>query len=66
MMQAQARKLPSLELADRRLIETRLRLHLALRQARLPSPLIGFRPDPDQLLGDLWLERPYFSVHGRH
>jgi hypothetical protein len=66
MMQAQTRKPASFELADRRLIETCERLHLALGQARPPSPFIGFGPDPDKLLGDLGLERPRFSIHDRH
>jgi hypothetical protein len=54
-MQAQAREPPSLELADRRLIDPRQRLQRALRQARSTAPFVGFVANPDQLLGDFGL-----------
>jgi hypothetical protein len=63
-MQAQAGQTSSLELADRRLIDARQRLHGALRQAGATAPLVPLAADPDKLLGDDGLKRPHFSVHG--
>jgi hypothetical protein len=55
-MQTQAWQLPSLELADRRLIEARQRFQRPLRQAGLASPFVGFSADSDKLVGDLGLD----------
>jgi len=56
VMQAQARQLPTLELADRRLIEARQGFQRALRQAGLASPFVAFSADSDKLRGDLGLD----------
>jgi len=66
VMQAEPREASLLELADRRLVDARQRLHRALRQSRPTTPLVRFTADPNQLIGDIGLERSHLSVHGIH
>jgi hypothetical protein len=55
-MQAEAGKTPSLELANRRLIDARKGLHRALGQARPATPFVCFAANPDQFLGHVRLQ----------
>jgi hypothetical protein len=63
-MQADPREASLLELADRGLIDARQRLHRPLRQPGPTTPFVRFDSDPNQLIGNIGLERSHFSVHG--
>jgi hypothetical protein len=64
VMQAEPRQASLLELADRRLIDACQGLHFSLRQARPTTPFVRFAAHPNQLIGDIGLERSHLSVHG--
>jgi hypothetical protein len=65
-MKAQPRQSSTLEFADCRLVDACQRLQRSLRQARPTTPFVRFAADPEELPGDVRLERPHFSVHVVH
>jgi hypothetical protein len=66
VVQAEPREASLLELADRRLIDACQGFDRTLRQARPTTPFVRFAADPNQLIGNIGLERSHVSVHGIH